>query len=340
MRASVVGAAGYVGGEALRILLGHEHVDVVHATSDSHAGEPVHAVHPNLRGITELDFVPHDAIEPVDVLFVALPHGRTHERIGKLAGAADLLIDLSADFRLRDARLYETLYRTPHPCPDELDGFTTGIPELHRDELRGAKRVSVPGCMANASILALYPLAKEGLVDGPAIVDCRSGSSGSGRAPSPASHHVERAGAMRVYQPVGHRHHAEIEQACGIRAQMTATAVEAVRGVQAVIHVRPSNGLAERDVWTLYRSYYGDEPFVRLVNQRRGVNRLPDPKLLAGSNFCDIGFSLEPDGSRLVLVSALDNLVKGGAGNAVQCMNVAAGLPERAGLGFPGLHPM
>ena len=336
---AVVGAGGYIGGELLRLVLGHPELELVQATSDSNAGQPVHSVHPNLRRLTSLAFTPHDAAAPADVLFLALPHGETWGRIDSLAALGRIVVDLSADFRLRDLRAYERWYGGPHPHPRLVERFVPGLPELHRERLGGATWISVPGCMATAAILALRPLAEEGLVDGEVLVDARAGSSGSGNRLTPAGHHAERSGVVRMYEPVGHRHQAEVEEACGVRVRMSVTAVEAVRGVQVVAHVRPVRPLRERDLWAVYRRRYADEPFVRLVAQRRGIHRWPEPKILSGSNFCDVGFAVDDDGCRVVAISALDNLVKGGAGGAVQSVNVAAGFAETAGLEFAGLHP-
>jgi N-acetyl-gamma-glutamyl-phosphate/LysW-gamma-L-alpha-aminoadipyl-6-phosphate reductase len=194
--------------------------------------------------------------------------------------------------------------------------------------------------MANAAILAVHPLATAGVVDGTVAVDARTGSSGGGSTPDAGSHHPERSGALRIAKPFGHRHTGEIEQACGVPVRMTVTAVEAVRGVQVVCQVTLAEQLSERDVWALYRNAYQHEPFVRLVRERSALHRLPDPKILSGTNYCDIGLALDPDGRHLVVASALDNLVKGSAGNAVQCVNIAKGWDERDGLRFAGLHPV
>jgi N-acetyl-gamma-glutamyl-phosphate/LysW-gamma-L-alpha-aminoadipyl-6-phosphate reductase len=339
LTAAVVGGAGYVGGELLRLLLGHPDLRLVQATSDSHAGRPIHSVHPNLRHLTSLLFTSHEAVEPADVLFLALPHGEVMHRFEALAAKARIVVDLSADFRLRDAGAHERWYGAAGPRPDLAGRFVPGLPELHREELRGASWISVPGSMATAGILALRPLAAEGMVQSEVLVDARTGSSGSGSRPTPAGHHAERSGVMRVYEPAGHRHLAEIEQTCGVRVRMSVTAVEAVRGVQVLAHVWPSRPLQERDLWGIYRRHYGGEPFVRLVAQRRGIHRWPEPKILSGTNFCDVGFAADADGCRVVLISALDNLVKGAAGTAVQSANLAAGLDETAGLTFAGLHP-
>jgi N-acetyl-gamma-glutamyl-phosphate/LysW-gamma-L-alpha-aminoadipyl-6-phosphate reductase len=324
VKAAVLGGAGYVGGELIRLLLAHPVADLVQVTSDSRAGQPVAAVHPNLRGLTSLTFSTHESADAVDVVFDARRE-RSSGAVERVA-EAPLVVDLSAEVR-----------EAGH-APNGR--FVTGLPEVYRDELRTASAISVPGCMATAAILALRPLTAEGLVEGDVIVDARTGSSGSGAAPSRASHHAERSGAFRVYRPAGHPHEREIERVCGVRARMTVTAVEAVRGVQVVVHAFPTVSLVTRDLWTLYRGYYAAEPFVRLVAHRSGVYRYPEPKVLVGSNFCDVGFAPDEDGGRIVLIAALDNLVKGSAGNAIQSANLAVGAPEGTALEFPGLHPL
>ena len=193
--------------------------------------------------------------------------------------------------------------------------------------------------MAAASILALHPAAAEGLLTGEVTVDARAGSSGSGSAAGPENLHAERSGAMRVFAPTGHRHEAEVTQATGLPTRMTATGVEAVRGVQVLCRATLAEGVDEQALRACYRRYYAEEPFVRVVAQKRGQYRYPEPKLLAGSNFCDVGFAVAPGSRHAVFLGALDNLVKGGGGGGVQSMNVRMGWPERTGLAFPGLHP-
>jgi N-acetyl-gamma-glutamyl-phosphate/LysW-gamma-L-alpha-aminoadipyl-6-phosphate reductase len=197
--------------------------------------------------------------------------------------------------------------------------------------------------MATPSILALGPLVDAGLVAGPVVLDVLTGSSGAGAEPDASSHHAERAGAMRAYAPVGHRHQPEICQELGLDAdavRMSVTAVEPVRGVLVKAHVELCQPLREADVRRLFARAYGPAPFVRIVAQHRGIHRLPDPRWLAGSNFCDVGFALDASGTRLVVLAAIDNLMKGGAGTAVHALNVVQGWDEREGLGFPGLHPV
>jgi LysW-gamma-L-alpha-aminoadipyl-6-phosphate/LysW-L-glutamyl-5-phosphate reductase len=334
---TVAGGAGYIGGELVRLLLGHPQCEIAAVTSERLAGQRVDTAHPNLRGLTGLRFsAPADVGHP-DVLLLAGQHGQTMGRMPDLAGRAKGVIDLSGDFRLRDAAAYERYYGVPHTAPELLPAFVTGLPELYREELRGADRISVPGCMATAAILALTPVA--GLLTGIVHVDARCGSSGAGGTAGPANTHAERSGAMRVFAPVRHRHEAEIEQATGLAVRMSATGVEAVRGVQVLCRATLVPGTDEVAVRAAYRRAFAGEPFVRVVAHSRGQYRYPEPKILLGSNFCDVGFALERETGRVTLIAALDNLVKGGAGNAVQCLNIRHGWPERLGLEFPGLHP-
>lgn len=337
---AVVGAAGYIGGELLRLLLDHPRVEVRAAVSTQYPGKRVDSVHPNLRGITDLNFIRADQLTEYDVLFLATGHRATMGMLPGLAAHAKTVIDLSGDFRLTDPTVYEEYYGLPHEAPELLDGFVTGLPELARDRLRTADRVSVPGCMATAAMLALAPLAEAGLIGTAVEIDARTGSSGSGATAGPANLHAERSGALRVFSTGGHRHEAEVAQALGVRAHLTATGVEAVRGVQVLCRLELTEELDEAGVRRIYRKHYADEPFIRIVAHRRGVYRLPEPKILLGSNFCDVGFAVDPGTRRVLVIGALDNLVKGGAGNAVQSMNVRMGWPERDGLHFAGLHPI
>lgn len=338
VQVGIIGAAGYVGGELLRLLLRHPDIGVLRAYSASQRGRPVGAVHPNLRGHSELTFADPADADTDDVLLLAVPHGAAAEIAA--SRTAGCLIDLTADFRLRDPAVYARYYGAAHPAPHLLDQFTTGWPERYRSELATADRISVPGCMATAAMLALAPLADGGLVRPEVTVDAKIGSSGSGTTATAINLHAERSGAMRVFAPHRHRHEAEVAQATGLRVRMAATGVEAVRGVQVLCHGLAEAGVEEGDLRRAYRDTYRKEPFVHLVAQRRGLYRLPEPKILLGTNQCDVGFSLDRESRRLVAVAALDNLVKGGAGNAVQCLNIRMGWPERAGLDLIGLHPI
>ncbi len=342
-RVAIAGASGYAGGELLRLLLDHPGAAVAQVTSESRAGRFVHTVHPNLRGRTELKFVPASALEACDVLFLALPHGEAAGRMDRLAGLAPRIIDLSADFRLRDHERYRRWYGQDHPAPEWMARFTYGLPEVNRAAIAAATHVSGVGCNATASILALLPLVRAGLLDlaRPVVVDLKVGSSEGGNAPGLASHHPERSGAMRSFAPAGHRHTAEVQEALGLAdVHLSVTSVEAVRGVLATAHAWLKAGTDEKALWRAYREAVSGEPFLRLVRDRSSIHRYPEPKILAGSNHADVGFEIDLASGRCVSLCALDNLMKGAAGTAVQCFNLMLGLPEATGLGFAGLHPL
>jgi N-acetyl-gamma-glutamyl-phosphate/LysW-gamma-L-alpha-aminoadipyl-6-phosphate reductase len=341
IRASIVGGSGYTGGELLRLLHGHPGVEVAQVTSREQAGRYVHTVHPNLRNVSRLQFVHPDALEPCDALLLAVPHGSAARDIARYAALAPRLIDLSADFRLNDAAAYARWYGEPHPAPDWLPRFVYGLPELRREALRGADYASGVGCNATALNLALWPLAQAGLIAGVHAALSVGSSEGGARA-NDGSHHPVRSGAVRTYSAAGHRHLAEVRMILPTDApiRFSVTAIEMVRGVHLLAHVDLTEARAEKDLWKLYRAAYADEPFVRLVSGRAGLHRLPEPRIVAGTNFCDIGFETDPDDPRhVIVVAALDNLGKGAAGSAVQCLNLMCGFDETAGLAFPGFYP-
>ncbi|MBX5450267.1 N-acetyl-gamma-glutamyl-phosphate reductase [Thermogemmatispora sp.] len=350
VRVAIVGGSGYTAGELLRLLLFHPEVEIAQVVSSSHAGQYVHSLHPNLRKLCGLRFCHPDELAACDVLFLCLPHGTAMQSIERYRSLAPVVIDLSADFRLRSPDLYARWYGQTHPQPKLLAEAVYGLPELHRQELREAALISGTGCMATAAILGLAPLYRAGLVEPrlPLVVDAKVGSSAAGATPGPGSHHPDRSGAVRSFQPTGHRHSAELIQELGALAGGTwqqtlafsATAVELVRGVLITAQVFLNADLDERAIWRLYREAYRDEPFIRLVKERSGVYRYPEPKILAGSNYCDLGFELDASQRRLVVMAALDNLMKGAAGNAVQALNCRFGWSETLGLTFPGLHPI
>ncbi|MBB5233035.1 N-acetyl-gamma-glutamyl-phosphate reductase [Deinococcus budaensis] len=339
---AIVGGSGYAGGEFLRLALGHPHLKVTQVTSERSAGQPVSLVHPNLRGRTTLKFRKAAELEEADILVLALPHGNAAKRLGEFEGKARVIVDLSADFRLRDPEVYRATYGEEHPAPAELGQWVYGNPELRRDELRSATRIACAGCFATSITLALYPLLKLGvLLPRDIIATGLIGSSASGASASEASHHPERAGSLRVYKPVGHRHTAEVQQELPGRFPLHLTAISTprVRGILTTLQAWIPDGYSDRDVWSAYREVYAAEPFIRIVKVARGVHRYPDPMLLDGTNYCDLGFEMDMDSGRVVLMSALDNLVKGTAGHALQCLNLAHGWEETAGLEFAGLHP-
>jgi N-acetyl-gamma-glutamyl-phosphate/LysW-gamma-L-alpha-aminoadipyl-6-phosphate reductase len=349
LNCAVIGGTGYTGGELLRLLEGHPNAHVTQITSRSRMGEFAHAVHPNLRGTAhgQLQFIRPDDVQPCDVIFLCLPHGEASTQIDRWAGLAETVIDLSADFRLRDMQAYKRWYGEDHPAPAWAEKFVYGLPELTREQLRGARYASGVGCNATATNLALLPLVRAGLLDAamPIVADIKVGSSEGGATGNDGSHHPERSGAVRPYAPVQHRHSAEVEQtfrtlgATPPSVYMTITSIEMVRGAAAAVHVFLKDKVQEKDLWKAFRSCYKEEPFVRIVKTNTGIFRAPEPKILAGSNWADVGFYLADDGRKVTLLSAIDNLVKGAAGSAVQCLNVMRGFDERAGLSFPGMHP-
>lgn len=345
-RISIVGASGYGGGELLRLLMAHPHVEIGQVTSESQAGNYVHSVHPNLRpwaGRQPLRFTSLSELAPCDVLFLALPHGEAQRQIERFSATAERMIDLSADFRLRDLAVYRQRYGEDHAAPAWVERFIYGLPELSRDALREARCASGVGCNATASTLALLPLARAGLLrdDRPIVVDVKAGSSEGGASPSLASHHPERSGSVRSFAPTGHRHEAEVCQALGRDdIHLSVTSIELVRGVLATAHAWVQPGLADKDIWRAYRATYSQEPFIRIVHERSGIYRHPEPKLLAGTNLADVGWELDSSTGRFVALAAIDNLGKGAAGSAVQCLNVMMGWEETTGLAFTGLHPI
>lgn len=341
---SILGGSGYAGGELLRLLLSHPEVTIQEVTSRKFAGRPVYSVHPNLRKATALQFIHPDNLQSCDVLFVGLPNGVSMHQMNNLMKKARKIIDLGADFRLKDATNFEYWYKTPHVSPTLLSKFTYGIAELHREEIKKASYVACGGCEATVSILSLYPLIKEHLIQPSVIIDAKMSSSQAGMEPSLSSHHPERAGAVRSYMPAGHRHTAEIVQelpsSSPLSVAISATAIDMVRGLLVTIHTVPAAGLTEKDIWKAYRKYYQQEPFIRIVKDTTGIYRYPEPKILQGTNYCDIGFELDTETQRLVVIGAIDNLVKGTAGQAIQAMNIICGFEETRSLEFTGLHPI
>lgn len=344
-RVSIVGASGYTGGELLRLLLAHPLVEVVAATSERNAGKFLYQVHPHLRGRTQLRFVTQDTLEACDVLFLAQPHGAAQKSIERYASLAEHIIDLSADFRLRDADDYAQTYGSPHAAPDWLTRFVYGLPEINRAAIAESRYVSGVGCNATATLLAVWALAQAGILQAnqPIISDVKVGSSEAGREPGESSHHPARSGVVRPFQMVGHRHEAEVRQAlvpCGaFDVRIAITSVEVVRGAAAAVHVTLPTGLADRDLWSAYRSAWSNTPFVRIVHEKSGIHRHPEPRLLAGTNYADVGWEYDPATGRAVLMCAIDNLGKGAAGTAVQCMNLMSGFEETLGLEFGGIYP-
>jgi N-acetyl-gamma-glutamyl-phosphate/LysW-gamma-L-alpha-aminoadipyl-6-phosphate reductase len=345
VRCAIAGGSGYTGGELLRVLLGHPGAEITQVTSERQPGKLVFKAHPNLRKKTQLQFSKLSELRPCDLLFSCLPHGEAMGRIDSLKSIAPKIIDLSADFRLQSESAYKEWYGKPHARPELLGKFVYGIPELHREEMRGAELISSAGCNATTTILGLYPFYKLGLVEPDrTVVEVKVGSSEGGNIPSASSHHPERSGAVRSFMPTGHRHTGEVLQELSfgrpIQVHMSVTSIEMVRGALATCHVFLKDKLEDKDIWKALRQVYGQEPFIRIVKEADGTHRYPEPKWLAGTNYCDIGFQRDDKSNRLVIISAIDNLMKGAAGQAVQAFNLMHGFAETEALEFTGLHPL
>lgn len=342
LKVSIVGGSGYVGGELTRLLLSHPQAELFQITSEQRAGQFIHSAHPNLRRLTDLKFTSLEMVQPCDVLILALPHGMAARHIARFSTLAPRIIDCSADFRLSNPQTYERWYGGSHPAPEWLNRFAYGLPEVNRELIQSSAFVSGVGCNATAVNLALWPLVQAGVIDTErgVIAEVKVGSSEGGNEMNEGSHHPERSGVVRSYAPTGHRHTAEIQAVTRLKnIHLSVTAVELVRGALATCHSFLNTPLTERDLWRIFREAYTGEPFLRIVHEKRGIYRHPEPKILAGTNFADVGWSLDEQTGRLVTICAIDNLMKGAAGTAIQCLNLMCGFDERDGLGFAGLHP-
>ncbi len=344
---AVIGATGYGGAELLRHLLVHPAVEVTRIVAKDHIGKRIDGVVLSLSGMTDLvveDLEPEVVAKDAELVFLGLPHRVSGRLACRYADLGCKVIDLSGDMRLLDAGAYAAYYGVEHPLPDRLGSFVYGLPELFRDKLRGADRIASPGCFATAITLALLPWARAGLLSGRVRVAAMTGSSGSGANPSMTTHHPLRAGTMRPYKPLVHQHTPEIQQnliAAGApEAVLDFVPVSApiVRGILTTCFFDVAAEHSPDSLRDVLRESYADEPFVRTIE-----GRLPEVGAIAGSMYCDVGVApgdLVVDGKRTVVVhSALDNLVKGGAGQAVQSMNLALDLDETTGLRAPSLWP-
>ncbi len=338
------GATGFTGGELLRIIARHPDMELAGAVSRSKAGTPVGAIHPHLRfAYQDVNFISPEEGGAIDaeLVFLALPHKAAAETAKKRLLAGQKVVDLSADFRLRDHKDYKRWYETEHPCPELLEGAVYGLPELHRQEMAGADLISGVGCNATSAIFALLPFAKAGLIES-ARIECRVGSSEGGAEAKEGSSHSLRSRSLRVVSPFVHRHMAEVIQELGIPEgdiSMTVTAVELIRGIQCIAHVTLKERLREPDIWKLYRAQWSGEPFVSVSPAKPVHFRIPDPRFVMGSNRVLTGFALAEDGRRAIAASAIDNLLKGAAGSAVQSANIMMGIEEGAGLEMMPLYP-
>jgi N-acetyl-gamma-glutamyl-phosphate/LysW-gamma-L-alpha-aminoadipyl-6-phosphate reductase len=346
-KAAIIGGSGYGGAELARRLLMHPDVELVRVASIDHVGEPLGAVHPHFEGVTELTFenlAPAEAAKGCDVVLLALPHKVTAAKVPELIAAGVKIVDMSGDFRLRDAAAYEKFYGATHPHPELLGTFVYGLPELNREAIRRAKYVASPGCFATSMELALLPLAKAGLLDGAVVhVQGITGSSGSGIAPGAGTHHPSRAGNLKTYKPLEHQHVPEVVQtlqdggAKGLELRFVPVSAPLVRGIFTTCFLELPEAVDKARLQAMFDETYAKEPFTR-----RPKARLPEVVAVAGSNFVEVGFQAGPvlGGRRTVTTfAAIDNLIKGGAGQAIQNMNLVLGCDERASLEDTGNWP-
>ena len=354
VRVAVAGASGYTGAELMRLLSQHPHVQLTAVTSEKSAGATISAVYPHLQGIVPLTLealAPEALAERADVLFLALPHTKSMGPVASCLKAGKRVIDLSADFRLKNPRTYETWYQTPHAHPDLIEKAVYGLPELHRSAIAKARLVASPGCYPTAAILQLAPLIAHGLiVPDTIVIDAKSGVSGAGRSPALPYHFPEAHESLEPYKIGQHRHIPEIEQeltglagtrmttggqqGTPVTIAFTPHLVPINRGILSTSYARMKGKLDVAELRTLYREFYKGERFVRLPE-----NTMPNPRHVRGANYCDIAVHADMRAGWVVTVSAIDNLIKGAAGQAIQAMNLMLGYPEETGLVAPGIYP-
>jgi [amino group carrier protein]-6-phospho-L-2-aminoadipate/5-phospho-L-glutamate reductase len=342
IKVGILGGSGYGGSELLRILLSHPHVEVKTVTAGEHAGKRVDAVHPNLAKLTDLKF---DALsEPgalgeLDCVFLALPHGQAMEIVPRLPRSTKA-VDLSGDFRLSDAASFERFYGREHTAMDAQRDFVYGLTEVNRSQIKEASRIANPGCFATALELGLYPFVASGLVTGKVIADLKTGSSGSGAKAAANTHHPKRANSFYAYKTFEHQHQPEVEQllasinprwAANNSLVLQTHSLPAVRGIFASIYLTASEPVTRARVGEVMHDFYAKEFFIRLVDGS------PDINWVKNTNFVDIGYFAS--GDTVIVFVAIDNLVKGAAGQAVQNMNLMFGIEERTGLMIPGSNP-
>lgn len=340
LRVAIYGGSGYGGSELLRILLFHPDVEIVFVTANEQAGKAVSEVHRNLYGLSDLHFTtaPENAgaLEDLDCVFLALPHGQAMELVPGLPEKVKA-IDLSGDFRLRDQEIFEQHYGRAHTAMSWQSEFVYGLTETNRERITHARLIANPGCFATATLLGLAPLVANGLISGRVIVDAKTGSSGSGAKAAANTHHPQRMNSFYAYKPFIHQHLPEIEQELGNVGEWNSELIfmthslPVSRGIFSSIYVETKESLTEAKLHSIFQDFYRDSFFVRLVKGS------PDINWVKTTNFCDLGFASREH--QLVVFSALDNLVKGAAGQAVQNMNLMFGLDEKAGLMLVGTNP-
>lgn len=345
VKVSIIGATGYTGLELVRILRRHPEVELVALTTRSYTGMPMHKVYPHLYKYSQLICEEMDLakiFDVSDVVFIALPHGHSMPVALEAARYGKKVIDLGADFRLSDYRVYEKWYKVEHQAKELLASAVYGLPEINRENIKGAWLIANPGCYPTTVILALAPLLKHKLIDtGSIVIDSKSGVSGAGRSLSLGSHFSEVNENFKAYKVAAHRHTPEIEQVLGgiageqITVTFTPHLLPITRGMLSTVYAKLSSPAGVEQVRELYREHYKDEFFVRVLPD----GMLPQTKWVAGTNHCDIGVEVDARTGRVIVISAIDNVVKGASGQAVQNMNIICDLPEDTALDGPGLYP-
>ncbi len=349
LKVAVLGASGYTGGELLRLLGGHPNVTVTNVTADKSAGLPVTSLFPHLETFHGFRFAPlhvEPILKKVDLVFSALPHTKSMEPVTECVKAKKPVIDLSADFRLMEREIYEQWYGTPHASPALLKKAVYGLPELHRARIRQAQLVAVPGCYPTAAILQLAPLLAHRMIQTDTIVvDSKSGISGAGRSPALPYHFPEAHDSMTAYNIARHRHTPEIEQElnriihgrkeANVNIVFTPHLIPMNRGLLSTAYAKLRKPLTNAKATALYKDFFANERFIRIREESTAVS----PTHVRGSNFCDIGVFVDQRTNHVITVSALDNLVKGAAGQAIQSMNLMMGFPEETALTSPGIFP-
>ncbi len=345
IRAGVVGASGYTGAELMRILLSHPEYELTYVTANRYAGEKVSNLYRSFKGFIDLNFEEFDISrldQLCDVVFVCLPHGESMKYVPGMLAAKKKVVDLSADFRFREASVYERWYGEQHACPSHLEYAVYGLPEINREEIKGARLVANPGCYPTATILGLLPLVKKNHISGAIMVDAKSGISGAGRKTTLSTHFPQAADSVSPYSVAGHRHTPEIEVTLGALSRENRVDIVFVphlipmnRGILCTIYAPVKNINNKTELFEIYRETYAGEPFVKVLP----VGTYPETKAVQGSNMCHISIELIENKEIAVVMSAIDNLVKGASGQAVQNMNLMCGIPESSGLKLPGLFP-
>lgn len=347
-KVAIIGGTGYGGGELCRQMLQHPDVELVIVSSIDYVGDLLGDVHLNLAGLTDLRFEEIPASEvaaAADVVFLGLPHTVSAHIVGEIRDTPATIIDLSGDFRLLDEGVYNANYKATHPHPDLLGTFVYGFPEFNREAIAASNRIASPGCHATAVELTLFPFAKAGLLNGVVQTMSATGSSGAGAYPKPVTHHAVRTQNLKIYGPLCHQHRFEIMRLLGeagagpdFRMDMVAMSAPLARGILATSWIEVPAEYDEGAIKEVIEAAYGDAPMVKTI-----YNRTPQVVAIAGTNYAEIGVTVgevHGDTRTVIVVSAIDNLLKGGAGQAVQSMNIRLGLPETAGLmGYMGIWP-